>query len=824
VRYLPLDDAGWTAQPKTNLFTERWGGDNSIPVVLPHDSMITTERSPAGDPATAFFPGGVFEYKTTLDITEEDRAGCVSLLFEGVYRDASVIVNDAIAAHCFGGYTEFVVPIDQHLTPHGPTTVKIEARAHTDSRWYSGAGIHRRAWLLLGRRIHIEPRGVQLKTIELTDQVAALSIETTLTNRGSHSATSTLRLEILDADGDTLEMVEAPVSTTPGDTLTVRQRVAMRRPHRWDPDDPYLHRCRASIYDDDEALLDEESTTFGIRALFLDPERGLVINGKTVLLRGACVHHDNGLLGAATIDRADERRVELLKAAGFNAIRSAHNPMSTPMLEACDRLGMLVMDEAFDMWQQPKSDFDHSQVFLQAWEGDIEAMVRRDFNHPSVIMYSIGNEIPDVGRPQGARLGRQIAEKVRSLDDSRFVTAAVSGLLAGGDEFMSELRAEMAKLMDSAEPDKLESAGVNTTMTEITDYIDSLMTGASVTRRTAEVFSYVDVAGYNYMEQRFDMDAGLFPQRMIVASETHPKAIGTGWLGVEEQPRVIGDFTWTGWDYLGEVGVGRTEYDMEGPPSFHGQYPWLTAWVGDIDICGHRRPQSYYREIVYGLRRDPYIAIERPEHYGQPRRFGPWTWPDVVSSWSWADHQGKPVAVEVYADADEVELLVNGQVVGRESVGKSLRFRAEFETTFEPGVIEAVAYKDGEECGRSKLESARGDVLLDARADRPSIVAIPADLAFVELALVDEAGVVHADAHRTIQVELEGPAVLAALGSANPCTTEGFRSSSCSTFDGRALAIVRPTGPGRILVKATIPGSRPQLVTIEAVSPAVSKG
>jgi beta-galactosidase len=451
-------------------------------------------------------------------------------------------------------------------------------------------------------------------------------------------------------------------------------------------------------------------------------------------------------------------------------------------------------------------------------------MVRRDFNHPSVIMYSIGNEIPDVGRPQGARLGRRIAEKVRSLDDSRFVTVAVSGLLAGGDEFMGELRAEMARRVDAPDPDKLEAAGVNTTMTEITDCIDQLMTGSAVTRRTAEVFSYVDVAGYNYMEQRFEMDAELFPQRMIVASETHPKAIGTGWLGVEEQPRVIGDFTWTGWDYLGEVGVGRTEYDMEGPPSFHGPYPWLTAWVGDIDICGHRRPQSYYREIVYGLRRGPYIAVGRPEHFGQPRRGGPWTWPDVISSWSWTDHQGKPVVVEVYADADEVELLVNGQVVSRQPVGKELRFLAEFETRYEPGVIEAVAYKDGEESGRTTLASANGDVLLDARADRSAITATPRDLAFVELALVDEAGVVHADANRTIEVEVEGPAMLAALGSANPRTTESFQGSTCSTFDGRALAIVRPTGPGRILVKAAISGSVPQVVTIEAVSRADSEG
>ncbi len=243
------------------------------------------------------------------------------------------------------------------------------------------------------------------------------------------------------------------------------------------------------------------------------------------------------------------------------------------------------------------------------------------------------------------------------------------------------------------------------------------------------------------METRFATDGALYPNRVIVGSETHPAAIGTAWAAVREHAHVIGDFTWTGWDYLGEAGIGRTEYGEPGsavaPQSFLGEYPWLTAWCGDIDITGHRRPQSYYREIVFGLRADPYLAVERPEHHGKVAAGTPWSWGDVVSSWSWAGHEGAPVTVEVYADADEVELVVNGRSVGRLPSGAAQRFRSKFETVYEPGLLEAVAWHDGVERGRTALRTATGSVRLAAGVDRPVIAADPGDLSFVTLTLLD---------------------------------------------------------------------------------------
>jgi beta-galactosidase len=802
---------GWIVGSKTNSFAELIAGSGSEPepVTLPHDAMIGAERSPSGHGATAYFPGGTWEYRKSFEPSSDDAGSAVFLEFDGIYRDGSVRVNDALVAHRPGGYSDFIVQID-HLLRFGETNeVKVEARSHDDSRWYSGAGIYRSVWLLQGGRVHLAPGRLQVTTPEIDDEVAVVAVSAVVRNQSITASSAVLRLEVLRSDGTFVAGVEAPVTTVPGDALTARQRLCVPRPHRWGPDDPYLYTCRATLTDG-EQFLDEESTTFGIRSLSVDPVRGLRINGESILLRGACVHHDNGPLGAATIDRAEERRVELLREAGFNAIRSAHNPLSKPMLDACDRLGMLVMDETFDMWAQPKSEHDYALRFPDWWEADVEAMVRKDFNHPSVILYCIGNEIPEAGTPLGARVGRAVAEKVRSLDGTRFVTEAISGLLVGG----SELFAQLAEGRRST-----PEVDVNTAMTTIADRLNELMNAPVVAKNSAQTASYLDVVGYNYMETRFETDGELYPNRVIVGSETHPAAIATGWAAVRRHAHVIGDFTWTGWDYLGEAGIGRTVYsetDATGPQSFLGEYPWLTAWCGDIDITGHRRPQSYYREIVFGLRRDPYLAVQRAEHHGKTGTGTPWSWSNVVSSWSWAGHEGAPVTVEVYADADEVELVVNGRSVGRQPCGAPQRYRAEFEETYEPGVLEAVAWRDGAEVGRTALRSATEPMLLDVEADRPVIAAHPGDLAYVTLRLVDAEGALHTARDRRIDVQVEGPGVLQALGSANPATREGFTGTSCTTFDGRALAVVRPTGEGLITLRAEAEGCEAQQVVIDA--------
>ncbi|WP_405988218.1 glycoside hydrolase family 2 TIM barrel-domain containing protein [Streptomyces sp. NBC_00986] len=801
---------GWQARPKVNPFAELSGTKAPFrPVILPHDAMIGQERTaPRGEAtmeggAGAYFPGGTHEYRKTFHVPEEQRGKRILFEFEGVYRDAVVYINGDFAGQRPYGYSHFHVDADRFLRFGEDNEIRVEARAHRDSRWYTGAGIYRDTWMLVGEVVRIAPDGVRVTTPDIDAERAVVEVATRVENDSIAIRTVDVVTEVRGADGTVVASDASKATVLPGEPAVVRQRLYVQAPLLWSTDTPALYTATVTLKD-----LDAETVVFGVRSLRLDPRHGLRINGETVKLRGACVHHDNGVLGAATFARAEERRVQLLKDAGFNALRMSHHPMSKAMLDACDRVGMLVVDEAFDVWTSGKSDFDYSLAFPEWWERDIEAMVAKDVNHPSVIMYSIGNEIPETGAPSGAARGRQLAERVRSLDPTRYVTNAVNGMLA----VMSELRA----MREQAPQD---GAGINTLMSDAGDMMNAISASGLVTEKTAESFAVLDVAGMNYAEARYTLDRDLFPNRVILGTETFPTRIDGNWRLVEQLGHVIGDFTWTGWDYLGEVGIGRPQYlTPDAPrPSHTAPYPYLLAGCGDLDITGHRRPASYYREIVFGLRTEPYIAVRRPEHHGRTWAGTPWAWSDTVATWTWPGSEGGPVTVEVYGDADEVELLVNGSPLGRQPVGKGHRFRTEFETSYEPGELLAIAYRDGAETGRHTLRTAAGPVQLRAAPDRPHLTAHGGDLAYVTLTLTDPDGTLHTAADRPVRLEVSGAGVLLGFGSADPSTEERFDVTERRTYEGRALAVLRPTGPGKIRLIASAPECAPaeMVVTVE---------
>ncbi len=803
---------GWRVRPKANLFLEMFGGvaQSWQTVQLPHDAMIGGERDPDGRSATGYFPGGVWEYEKVFTTPDELRGKRVLLEFEGVYRGASVWVNGALAGHRPYGYTDFAVSIGEHLRHGEENVVKVHATAHDDARWYSGAGIYRPVHLVVGEPVHLALDAVQITTPSIDDG-AVVAVATVVENESLITAATTVTTEIVDSADTVVARDVTPLTVFPGRTETLRQRLFVEQPRRWNVESPDLYTCR-TVVESDGAEIDRQSVTFGIRTIDVDPERGLRINGVPVDLRGACIHHDNGVIGAATIPRADERRVERLKEAGFNALRSAHHPMSRAMLSACDRLGMLVMDEAFDMWTESKNDDDYGRVFPDWWEADVDAMVRKDRNHPSVIMYSIGNEIPDVGTPAGAALGRALAERIRALDATRLVTNSINPLLACGTELFASFTpgAELAPV----------EMGVNTMMTMMEQHLPVLLQLEIVDERTAEAFAYLDVCGYNYTESRYAMDHELHPQRVIVGSENHPKRIAANWELVREHSHVIGDFTWTGWDYLGESGIARVQYasdPADAPGGLLAPYPWITSNTGDIDITGFRRPVSYWREIVWGLRQKPYLAVRPPAHHGEESSFRVgWSFTDAVATWSWDGFEGEPVTVEVYADADEVELLLDGAAVGRSKVGELHPFVASFETTYAPGDITAVGYRGGAETGRASLTSATGPVQLDVQVDRAHIEATDRDLAFVDVTLVDVVGNLHSSEERAVTVAIDGPGMLQGFGSGNPRTEETFAAPTHDTYHGRALAVIRPTGAGTITISVSAEGCDDRTVTIEA--------
>ncbi|MDT0234844.1 glycoside hydrolase family 2 TIM barrel-domain containing protein [Curtobacterium sp. BRB10] len=801
---------GWTVGPKTSIYAALQGASSdATEVTLPHDAQFALERSPsAGEgPHNGYFPSGAFTYAKRFDVPESYRTKRVSIEFQGAYRDAVVFVNDVFAAQRPNGYSTFTVDLDPFLRYGETNTVTVDVRAHEDSRWYTGSGLHRDVVLHVRELVHLVPNGVRVTTPDVDEERAVVEVATDVRNASLSTSTLALRTGLRAPGGADVAVDVAPVTLRAGEVVTVRQRLYVDSPVRWDVEDPALYTVTSAL-EDVLDVVDTAETRFGIRTLQLDPRRGLRLNGRTVKLRGACIHHDNGLLGAAAVGAAEERRVRILKEAGFNAVRSSHNPISQAMLDACDRLGMLVVDELTDVWTVSKSSHDYSLAFPEWWERDVEAMVAKDYNHPSVIMYSIGNENPENGDGLAGQWGRALAEKVRALDETRYVTNGVNGFVAA--------LAEVAEMMQAhaAAAAAAEDQGVNGAM-NAGDFMNQVSASPQVTAKTAEAFSVLDVAGMNYGDARYAMDRDLYPNRIILGTETFPSHIAVNWGLVEEFDHVLGDFTWTGWDYLGEAGAGRITYLEDGEqPTFEAGFPWLTAWTGDVDVTGHRRPVSYYRETVFGLRDEPYIAVQRPENHGRPSFAGQWAWSDTVGGWSWPDAVGKETTVEVYSTAEEVELELNGRSLGRRPAGRAHAFLATFEVVVEPGTLVAIARDAGSERGRTVLRSATGDTVLTAWAEDTRIGTDSAALAFVPIELRDAAGsLVHA-ADRRVHVLVEGPANLVAVGSGRPDQRERFDSGTSETYDGRALAIVRPTGPGTITVTVAAEGLAPVTVTV----------
>lgn len=805
-------DEGWSFRPKVTAFQELGGSSGAewTPVTLPHDAMISTPRradAPRGE-TNGYFDGGAFEYRTFLDVTDDERGKVVILEFDGVYRDAMIYVNGSLAGQRAFGYSRFLVRIDPFLIV-GSNEIRVDCRTHLDSRWYAGAGIHRGVTLISKGLTHLTPDGVTITTADVDDSRAVVEVASHVTNSGPLTATLTLAAAV-DRQGTIVASTIAPVTVLPGESAVVRQRLYVKTPDLWSVESPSLYNLALSLCDGDTAV-DEESAVFGIRTMQLDPASGLRINGQTVKLRGACIHSDNGPLGAVSVRAAEERRVQRLKDAGFNAIRNSHNPASTALLDACDRVGMLVIDETFDMWTSAKSSFDYAFDFPEWWERDIEALVAKDRNHPSVIMYCIGNEIPETGNRFGAIWGRRLAEKLRSLDPTRYITNGINGFVSTMDVILPAMQARR----DAA----ATGGGVNEMMTGFGEMMGQIQASPMVGERTAESFAVLDVAGMNYGDARYESDTELFPDRIIVGTETWPNQIDRNWALVQGNDHVIGDFTWTGWDYLGETGIGLVQYaedngDMAG---FSTGYPGLTAWCGDIDITGERRPVSFWRETVFGLRDTPYIAVHRPTRYSSTIAVStPWSWSDAIGSWSWAGFEGAPIRVEVYSDAEEIELQLEGTSIGRVRVGATKTFRADFDTIYRQGELVAIAYTAGVETGRAALTSATDALAVEVTPERSEVRADSTDLAFVAIALTDGQGTVHPGLDRAVTVSVSGPGVLQALGSANPVTEETFSTATHQTFDGRALAIIRPTGPGHITVEVSTEGAESVAVKITA--------
>lgn len=759
---------------------------------LPHDAMISEKRhreSP-GKSAYGYFTGGDYEYTKSFFVEEKDMDKTFVLEFEGIFNRGRVYVNNTLVGTSHYGYTGLSMDITPHLNFGAENTVlvKVTNADIASSRWYTGSGLYRPAWLYVGGPVRIEHNGLKITTPDVDERISTVTTSIQLAYDGKLQKRVMLRTLIRDNCGTVVAQETTPCTLFYGNVPNVKQRIYVRDAKLWCPEEPNLYTCEVSVLDGN-VVVDETHSTFGIRSIVINPMEGIKLNDNAIKLRGGCVHHDNGPLGAANFEAAEERRVRILKEAGFNSIRVSHNSTSRAMLNACDKLGMLVMEELYDVWTQSKSQYDHALNFADTWELDVEDMVQKDFNHPCVFMYSIGNEIFGLHTHSGAAWNRKLADRVRELDPSRFVTNAINGLEVVNEnvaEVMNDLGIiTMDEMTDKAVGAK--SGDINDLMTDLMGMQNDVAAHDCVATALAETYGALDLVGFNYMRGVYDIYKDRFPNMVYYGSETLPPDIDLNWEKVKRIPACIGDYCWTAWDYIGEAGIGVEEYNVRA--KFQKDYPVYLAYCGDMDILGNRRPMSYFREIVWGLRKEPYIAVQLPAHYNDRIATTPWVTAETVSSWTWTGFEGKRCRVEVFSAADEVELKINGKSQGRLPTGKANRFKAIFDVVYEPGTVEAVAHYACGEMTSYVLHTASEAVTLKVDCDKTKLSA--GDIAYLDIALVDADGNLNTASSRKITVLVEGQGVLQALASADPRSEENFFDSKRTPFYGRAQAIIR---------------------------------
>jgi beta-galactosidase len=771
-------DAGWDFKLSSATDATQLASDAAVwqSVDLPHDWSIAgpiAQANPTGG-AGGFFPIGVGWYQKELNMPTEWAGKRVSLEFEGVYMNADVYVNGEKAASHPYGYTP--IWCDLNLKPgRNVIAVRVDNAQQPNSRWYSGSGIYRHVWLHVNDPLHIASEGGVYVKSTLEKDKAVLEIQTTLVNDGDAATKTEVTQRLTAPNGArinlppeaTRQIVEVPAKGR----ATVTQKIDVPSPKLWSVESPDLYRLMTTVGDGPEAK-DQVQTAVGIRTVRISVDKGLELNGTRVKLNGGCVHHDNGALGAMAFDRAEERRVALLKEAGFNAIRTSHNPPSPAFLNACDRLGMLVLDEAFDCWEQSKSRFDYSVVFKQWWQKDIDAMVLRDRNHPSVIMWSIGNEIPGAGREMGARVSGALADRIRTLDD-RPITAAIASWNLANNSW------------DSVNP----------------------------------LFAKLDVAGINYEQRIYRDQHTRFPERLILSTETYPRDAFVHWSLTEDNPYVLGEFIWTALDYLGESGIGRNYLPGQRAIN-HGdnrQFPYHAADCGDLDITGFRKPISHYRNIVWDHGEKLYMAVQEPSPDGRPWVTTGWSVSPMRESWTWPGQEGKDLRVEVYSRYPRVQLFLNDQLIAEKPTTRQQQFKATFSVPYAAGTLRAIGLDGDKEVQRMELATV-GDVSgLRLTADRRDLTVGGQDLAFITVESIDAQGRLQPNGNQTATFKIEGAGTLAGVASGDYSTTESYQANQRQLFHGRAQLIVR-TGktPGAITVTAEAPGVKGASVTLQA--------
>ena len=814
-----FNDSNWrTLDVPHDWSIEDLPGQNGVDIIGPFDKSAIDKMS------SGYTVGGTGWYRKSFTIKQEDKDKMVYLQFDGVYMNSDVWLNGKHLGFHPYGYTPFYYDITQFLNPEGrPNVVAVRVRNDgNNSRWYSGSGITRHVWMSVVDPVHIEVAGgVYVTTPSVNKNSAEVKIQTTLVNSGNKDQNIVLRTELINPSGKVVATSTSESAVASGQTSEVTQVIPLSNPSLWSTDSPSLYSAKVSVLTG-EKVIDNCSAAFGIREIKIDAKNGLTINGNPLDMIGGCYHHDNGPLGAASIDRAEERKIEILKQYGFNAIRTSHNPPSPALLDACDRLGMVVLNEVFDAWETPKKAKDYNIYFREWWQRDVESWIKRDRNHPSVIIWSTGNEIRETFDTSGLRIARNLTGEIRRFDKTRFVTECFNDF--------AWMRGQPSRW-------------------------DSI----------PEHFALLDLVGYNYALKRYESDHVKYPDRVMIGSETNPPLALENYEMVKKHPYVIGYFVWTALDNIGEAGVGMPQLrDIvpENSPAFPGSpnpppsgapgqqviqsgnvpqgmqgggpggrpagpagggffrrdvWPVYTNYQGDIDLIGNRKVPSYYQHVVWGKSKVE-LFVHRPIPEGKREQISNWGFPDELKSWNWSGQEGKKFKVHVYTRSQQVKLELNGKIVGEQDVDLGKSITATFEVPYEPGKLIARCYDNGKETASQTLETTGKPSAVRLVADRTKIRADRNDLSYVRAEIVDSRGNIVPDADDIlVNFEVTGNGKVAGVGSGNPRDMSSFQQPMKKAYQGICLAIIRPEAiPGRINVRATAEGLKDASVVITA--------
>ena len=753
---------------------------------LPHDAMLLEKRDGKcrNGINSGYFPGGKYRYEKTFSLPESARGQSVALHFEGVYQNCTVSVNGKQAGSHHYGFTAFDVDISDVVKPGENTvTVFVDNSLEPNCRWYSGSGIYRPVQLWIRSPNHIET--VHLKTVSIYPPQIKVDV----------SATGNAPISVEILDGDALIAAGTPgVIPISGGKL-------------WSAERPFLYTCVVKTDTDERRL------RFGIRELQWSAQAGLTVNGQRVLLRGGCIHHDHGILGAKEYRDAELRRIRILKENGFNALRISHHPASQITLDICDELGMYVMNEAFDGWYTPKSYHDYARWFESDWKADLTAMVESSRNHPSVILYSVGNEVSETATEKGVRVCGMLTEYVHSLDATRPVTAGINVLLnvyarmgLGVYRDKGAYKPEPLPPKKGYREQKSGSAFFNAMTQKLGKLMFVMASGAWGDRACRGAAEKLDILGLNYASSRYDPDTAKYPERIMVGSETMASDLPYNWARVQKYPQLIGDFVWAAWDYLGESCMGWTYHSYPGLP--------MLANQGMIDITGKPLASMAFMQVVWGLRKEPYIGVRPLNHAQEAPSKGSWQFTNAIDSWNWPGFEGTKATMEVYAAGSAVRLLLNGREIGTRRLKD---YKALFRLPYAPGVLTAQSLDETETVlAEFSLSSGEGKRRLSAIPEKRILQADSSELCYLPIEFVDEKGVLLPAVEKPVALSLSGPITLEGFGSALYKTEECYQQDHFTSYRGRCLAILRAgKQPGRATVTVSSADTEPITVTLE---------